>query len=89
MAKAHHLCTECSPRIYYRPYILLPEQSTLINRQVAQAETQIDADTEETTLSRQDDSLAGRDEGLDESDVKEERISSASPPKDKEANEDE
>jgi hypothetical protein len=89
LAKAHHLYTECSPKIYYRPYILLPEQSALIEQQVTQAEAQVDVDTEGTTLTRRDDSLAGKDGRLDGTDFREERSSPSSPPKDGEVGEDE
>ena len=63
LARAHHLYTQCEPKIYYRPYLLLPEQITLIEQQVVDTQAQIDANVEGTTLNRQPrrDSL-GRDE---------------------------
>ena len=79
LSRAHHLYTQCSPRIYYRPYLLLPEQSALIEEQIIEAQAQIDAEVEGTTLKRRD-SPRNKD-GRRETDARE-SISSTSSPKD-------
>lgn len=81
LSRAHHLYTQCSPKIYYRPYLLLPEQSALIEEQVIQAQAQVDAEVEGTTLRRRD-SPERRNTGVGrETDVRE-SISSLSSAKD-------
>lgn len=50
LARAGHLFTkEATPKIYYRPYLLLPEQKTLIEQQIAQAQEEIDAKEQDNT----------------------------------------
>jgi hypothetical protein len=56
LGRAHHLHTQCSPTIYYRPYVLLPEQNAIIEEQLVEAQAQIDADNEGTTLKRREES---------------------------------
>lgn len=51
LARAGHLFTkEATPKIYYRPYLLLPEQKTLIEQQIAQAQEEIDAKEQDNTI---------------------------------------
>jgi hypothetical protein len=53
LARAGHLFTkEATPKIYYRPYLLLPEQKTLIEQQIAQTQAQIEANEQGTTFQR-------------------------------------
>jgi hypothetical protein len=52
--RAHHLHTETSPRIYWRPYILTQEQKDRIDDQITQAKAEIDANEQGTTLTRRD-----------------------------------
>lgn len=81
LSRSHHLYTQCSPRIYYRPYLLLPEQSSLIEEQIIEARAQIDAEVEGTTLKSRG-SPERRNTGVGrETDVRE-SISSTSSPKD-------
>ena len=86
MARAHHLHTDFSPKIYYRPYLLLPEQTTLIDEQIAEAQAQVDAGVHGSTLRRRDS--LGRDVRPDvdvkdtDIDVKESRSATASPKED-------
>lgn len=54
MDRAYHLHTETSPRIYWRPYILTNEQKAIIDEQINQAQAEIDAGTQGTTLNRRD-----------------------------------
>ena len=78
LARARHLYTQCEPRIYYRPYILLPEQITLIEQQVVDAQAQIDANVQGTTLGRRDS--LGRDiKQTEEMDARESQSPSHSP----------
>jgi hypothetical protein len=83
LSRAHHLYTQCSPRIYYRPYLLLPEQSALIEEQVIEAQAQIDAEVEGTTLKRRNSPERGNTNVGRETDVRE-SVSSSSSPKDDE-----
>ena len=53
LAQARHLHTEATPRIYYRPYLLTSEQSTIIEEQITQAQASIDANSLGSTLKRQ------------------------------------
>ena len=54
-ARAGHLFTkEATPKIYYRPYLLLPEQKTLIEQQIAQAQAQIEEKEQGTAIQRRD-----------------------------------
>jgi hypothetical protein len=48
--RARHLSTKSTPRIYYRPYLLTTDHKALIEDQVSQAQAQIDANEEGTTL---------------------------------------
>jgi hypothetical protein len=78
LARAHHLHTQSEPRIYYLPYRLLPEQTALIEEQVVDAQAQIDANVEGTTLKRQDS--LGRDiKQNKETDVRQPASSSQTP----------
>lgn len=54
LMRAHHLHTVTSPKIYFRPYLLLPEQVGLIETQVAETQAQIDVDEHGTILKRRD-----------------------------------
>ena len=83
LSRAHHLYTQCSPRIYYRPYLLLPEQRALIEDQVIETQAQIDAEVDGTTLKRRDSLLKTRNTTGDsrEADTRE-SISPTSSPKD-------
>jgi len=57
LARAGHLFTKvATPKIYYRPYLLLPEQKTLIEQQIAQAQQQMETKEQDVTLqSRESD----------------------------------
>jgi hypothetical protein len=66
LARAYHLHTQCSPRIYYRPYVLLDGQKSQIGRQIAETRAKIDVDVEGITLKHRDS--LGRD-ARDEQDV--------------------
>jgi hypothetical protein len=57
LARAHHLSTETTPKVYFRPYLLLSEQSAIIEGQVADVRAQIE---EEGVIVRRRDSM-GRD----------------------------
>ena len=83
LSRAHHLYTQCSPRIYYRPYLLLAEQRALIEEQVIDAQAQIDAEVDGTTLKRRNSHPERRNTGGSsrEADVRE-SISPTSSPKD-------
>ena len=48
---ARHLSTQCSPTIYYRPYILTEEQNRIIDEQVSQVQAEIDANELGTTFT--------------------------------------
>src|ERR1700731_1623648 len=55
LARAGHLFTkEATPKIYYRPYLLLPEQKTLIEQQIAQAQAQIEEKEQGTAIQHRD-----------------------------------
>lgn len=53
MQRAYHLHTKGEPKIYYRPYILTPEQKDLIEEQVSQAQAQIESNEQGSLLSRE------------------------------------
>ena len=64
LARQGHLFTkEASPKIYYRPYILLPEQKTLIEQQIALAQAHIDKKIEEGTTFQHRESVVEADNG--------------------------
>jgi hypothetical protein len=52
LARAHHLSTGSVSKIYFRPYLLLPEQNEIIEEQVANAKKEIEE--EEVKLQRRD-----------------------------------
>ena len=81
LSGAYHLHTKTTPKIYYRPYLLLPEQSTLIDEQVADAQAQLEAqavDAKGVSFLRRDS--LGRDvkpeDVLKESDSRDSTLSS-------------
>ena len=64
MDRAQHLSTKCTPTIYYKPYILTTGQKALVEEQISQAQAQIDANEEGTTLRPHPESdLRTRDDG--------------------------
>jgi hypothetical protein len=52
LARAHHLSTETTPKVYYRPYVLLSEQSAIIDGQIAEVRAKIEE--EGVTVPRRD-----------------------------------
>jgi hypothetical protein len=52
LARAHHLSTETTPKVYYRPYVLLNEQSAIIDGQIAEVRAKIEE--EGVTVPRRD-----------------------------------
>ena len=68
--RAQHLSTKYTPTIYYKPYILTTGQKALVEEQISQAQAQIDANEEGTTLRPLQESDLRRDDGATVEDEK-------------------
>jgi len=68
--RAQHLSTKYTPTIYYKPYILTTDQKALVEEQISQAQAQIDANEEGTTLRPLQESDLRRDDGATVEDEK-------------------